>query len=228
MIVIAAGLLAGCATNDYARYSDGQARIEQARANADAARYKALSEIAAQGDTTAKVAAVIALTAQQGQSRGDVQLQPPPPSTALQWAQILAPSLTNLGMAAINANVAKAQSNNAARVAESTNNAFVGIAGRIQAPAADVTTTTTMTTTTDGRVTDNRVDSSQHTADSGNTTSTWGNNSGANSGNSGRLAGGDATDSTHAPAIVTQPAPVVIPQPAPVIVTQPAPVVVQP
>lgn len=51
------------------------------------------------------------------------------------------------------------------------------------------------------------------------TTTTIGANSGANSGNSGRLAGGDVTDSTHAPTVVEQPAPVIVTQPAPVVVT---------
>ena len=53
------------------------------------------------------------------------------------------------------------------------------------------------------------------------TTTTIGANSGANSGNSGRLAGGDVTDSTHAPTVVEQPAPVVVTQPQPVIVSAP-------
>lgn len=47
---------------------------------------------------------------------------------------------------------------------------------------------------------------------------TVGDYSGAQSGNSGRLAGGDITDSTHAPTVVMQPAPVT--QPAPVVVQQ--------
>lgn len=67
----------------------------------------------------------------------------------------------------------------------------------IQAPAATVTTSTTV-----------------------------GANSGSNSGNSGRIAAGDISDSTHTPTVVRQPPPVVVQQPAPIIVTQPAPVIV--
>jgi hypothetical protein len=90
-----------------------------------------------------------------------------------------------------------AQSNNATTLGVSTNAAFVGLAGKIQAPAANVTTTSTI-----------------------------GANSGANSGNSGRLAGTSITDNTSTPTVVTQPAPLVVTQPAPITVTQPAPVIV--
>lgn len=191
-----AALLSGCATNEYAKYSEGQARIEAARAKADAARYKALSDIAASGDTTAKVAAVVALTSMQSQQQGGAQLRPPQASSALQWAQILVPGLTQIGGIWANARLGMRQSDNAARVAESTNSTFLGLAGHIQAPAANVTTTTT-------------------------TTDTVGDYSGSSSGNSGRIAGGDVIDSTHAPTVVIQPAPVVVPQPAPVIVQAP-------
>jgi hypothetical protein len=75
------------------------------------------------------------------------------------------------------------QSNNATTLGVSTNAAFVGLAGKIQAPAANVTTTTS---------------------------TSIGANSGANSGNSGRLAGTSITDNTSTPTVVTQPAPVIV------------------
>jgi hypothetical protein len=66
----------------------------------------------------------------------------------------------------------------------STNNAFVGIASKIQAPAANVTT-----------IGGNGV--------IGAGSYTIGANSGANSGNSGRIAGRDITDNTATPTVVT-------------------------
>lgn len=235
-------LLSGCATNEYAKYSEGQAKIEAARANADAAKYKALSDIAASGDTTAKVAAVVALTSMQSQQQGGAQLRAPQASSALQWAQILVPGLTQMTGIWASTRLGMRQSDNSARVAESTNSTFLGMAGKIQSPAANVTNTTTTTdsrqtdnstyATTDSRVTDNsqRADSSNH--DSGNVTTTRtssvGDFSGSNSGNSGRIAGGDQIDSTSTPTVVMQPAPLVVNQPAPVVVMQPAPVIVPP
>ena len=62
LLILVAIALAGCAsTGDYAAYANGQAQIEAARHSADAARYKAMSDIAATGDNSAKVAAVMAL-----------------------------------------------------------------------------------------------------------------------------------------------------------------------
>lgn len=134
-------VLAGCASNDYALYADTAAKTEIARHNADAARYKAMSDIASSGTEAAKVAAVIAMALGQGTSTQASRLQAPQASEALQWAQVLVPGLTQIAGIAANARVAQVQSNNAARVAESTNNTFAGIAGKIQAPAANVMTT---------------------------------------------------------------------------------------
>jgi len=49
--------LTGCATAEYAAYADAH----KAQAAAQTARYQALADIAKQGDTTAKVAAVSAM-----------------------------------------------------------------------------------------------------------------------------------------------------------------------
>jgi hypothetical protein len=74
-------------------------------------------------------------------------IQAPRESGALQWASVLVPGLTNLYSIAANTRVSMAQSDNSARVAMSTNESFVGIAGKIQAPVANVTTTTTLSGT---------------------------------------------------------------------------------
>ena len=143
-------LLIGCASPEqYLAYSQGQAAIESAKHAADAARYKAMSDIAASGDSASKVAAVMALAI--GQAQTPTQLQPPPKNEALQWAQILVPGLTSIAGIYYGAKVGMNASDNAAAVSMSTNNAFLGMAGKIQAPAvpqANVYTTNTSTVTT--------------------------------------------------------------------------------
>ena len=192
-------VLTGCASSEqYSAYVEAQREIAVARSQAEAARYRALSDIARQGDTAAKVAAVMSI--QMGQLSAQTptqQIQMPRSNSeiGLQWASVLAPSLTQLYSISRNADVAITQSNNAAAVSQSTNQAFVGIAGRIQAPAPNIVV-------------------------GGNY------NSGANSGNSGRIAGGAITDNTSPPLVVTQPTPIIVTQPEPVIVPQPTPIIV--
>ena len=180
VIILTALALTGCATGQqYQAYAEAH----KAQAASQTARYEALAKIAEMGDTTAKVAAVISLqgAGQQGQS----QIAAPRSASdqALQWAGILVPAVSQAYMIGQNVKLGMRQSDNATALGVSTNGAFVGIAGKIQAPAANVTTTTT---------------------------STVGANSGANSGNSGRLAGTSITDNTSTPTVVVQPAPVVV------------------
>jgi hypothetical protein len=197
--ILTALALTGCATAEYQAYADAH----KAQAAAQTARYQALADIAKQGDTTAKVAAVMSL--QMGSPQQNTQINAPRnwADYALQWTGLLLPTIGQIYTINKQTSLGARQSDNSTAVAVSTNNAFVGIASKIQAPAANVATTT-----------------------STNNTSTIGANSGANSGNSGRLAGTSITDNTSTPTVVTQPAPVVVNQPAPVIVTQPAPITV--
>ena len=102
---------------------------------------------------------------------------------AFQWTGLLLPTIGQVYGINKQTQVGIVQSNNATALGVSTNAAFVGLAGKIQAPAASVTTTTS---------------------------TTIGANSGANSGNSGRLAGTSITDNTSTPTVVTQPAPVIV------------------
>jgi hypothetical protein len=142
LLALAALALTGCATKDYELYADSHAKIEIAKANAEAERYKAMGAIAQSGDASAKVAAVVALALGQSGTKAETPMTAPQNNQALQWASILVPSVTQLyGISAI------AQSDNASKVAVSTNDAFVGIAGRIQAPAASNTTTNTLSGT---------------------------------------------------------------------------------
>lgn len=157
--------LAGCATADYAAY----VKAHEAQSIAVAARYQALAEIARSGDTTAKVAAVISLQAGgQGQQQSFIA---PPKSfgeQALQWASLIVPTAAQVYAVKSQTSVALANSNNTAAIARSTNEAFVGIAGKIQAPAANITTNTTTTTTNANQTT---TSANQTTTTSTNTTS---------------------------------------------------------
>ena len=120
--------LTGCATKDYALYAETQQKIAQAQAMSDAARYAALAEIAKQGDSAAKVAAVMSLQMGGGSNSPRVQQQIAAPrsfgDTALQWTSVLLPSLTQFYGINANKQVAITQSNNQAAIAQSTNSTF--------------------------------------------------------------------------------------------------------
>lgn len=135
--------LTGCATKEYQAYAD----VHKAHAQAQAARYQALADIAKQGDTTAKVAAVMSL--QMGGAQGQSHIAAPKSfaDQLLQWTSVLLPSVTQIYSVGKQAQVGITQSNNAREIGISTNAAFVGLAGKIQAPGA-VTTTTTNTDST--------------------------------------------------------------------------------
>ena len=199
--MIAVLSLTGCA-HEYAAYAEAH----KAQAAAQTARYQALADIAKQGDTTAKVAAVMSL--QMGSTQQNTQIAAPRnwADYALQWTGLLLPTVGQIYSVNKQTSLGMRQSDNSTAVAVSTNNAFVGIASKIQAPAANMTVSGT------GVI--------------GAGTYSIGANSGQNSGNSGRIAGTSITDNTSVPTVVNQPTPVVVTQPAPTIVTQPAPITV--
>ena len=170
--------LTGCATAEYAAYADAH----KAQAAAQTARYKALADIAAQGDTTAKVAAVMSLQ-MGGQQSTQINAPKNWADYALQWTGLLLPTFGQVYSVNKQTSLGMRQSDNATAVAVSTNSAFVGIASKIQAPAANMTVSGT------GVI--------------GGGTYSIGANSGQNSGNSGRLAGGSITDNTAVPTVVT-------------------------
>ena len=172
--------LTGCATGQYEAY----AAAHKAQAAAQTARYQALADIAKQGDTTAKVAAVMSL--QMGGVQQSPQINAPKnwADYALQWTGLLLPTVGQIYTINKQTTLGMRQSDNATAVAVSTNQAFVGIASQIQAPAANVTT-----------IGGNGV--------IGSGSYSIGANSGSNSGNSGRLAGGSITDNTSVPTVVT-------------------------
>jgi hypothetical protein len=145
-------LLLGCANPEYIKYLDVQSKIESDRANsvsaeatakhnADAEKYKAMAAIAAGGDQTAKVAAVMAIALGQASAPQTPQepratLQAPPINQALQWASVLVPSLTNMVGMNYAFRTSEVQSNNAREVSVSTNGAFTSMGTNIKDTAA--------------------------------------------------------------------------------------------
>jgi hypothetical protein len=184
--------LAGCATGQKEYYA-----AETARHSAEQARWTSMAEIAKTGDATTKAVAVAVM----GGSRASSQATAAPVNEALQWASILIPGLTQVAGMRYYYLSNQTQSNNAASVAISTNGTLAGIAGRIQAPGATSTSTTTNTLSGTGNL------------------------------GSGTYATTDNTSiptvvNQPAPLVVNQPAPLVVNQPAPIVVNQPAPIVV--
>lgn len=155
LLLLAPLLLASCATN-YEGYVEANVKIAEARARAETEKYKAMAAIASSGDAAAKVAAVMSMALGQPSQQNQQQIAPPrsPADTTLQAIAAILPSIAQiyginrqvaLGMEQVRGNVAIQQAVSNASVANtsSTNNAFVGIASKIQAPQANVTTTTT-------------------------------------------------------------------------------------
>jgi len=172
--------LTGCATNsEYAAYADAH----KAQAAAQTARYQALADIAKQGDTTAKVAAVMSLQMGGGQQNAQINAPKSWADYAMQWTGLLLPTIGQVYTINKQTALGMRQSDNATALGVSTNAAFVGIASQIQAPAANMTISGT------GVI--------------GAGSYSIGANSGQNSGNSGRLAGGGITDNTATPTVVT-------------------------
>lgn len=140
-VALCALSLTACASPDYEQYSKAQVNITTAKHQADAAKYKALSDIASSGDSTAKIAAVMVLALGSQGNATQSTLQAPQASQVLQWASILVPGLTQVAGMRYNFLSQQVQSNNATALGISTNSAFVGIAGSIQAPGSITTNT---------------------------------------------------------------------------------------
>ena len=141
LTLLCAVVLTGCSTAEYDRYAKAQTDIAVARHQAEAEKYKAMSEIAKAGDSAAKVAAVMAMAMGSNNSNTTAAIQPPQTSEALQWASILVPGLTQVVGMRYNYMSQKVSSDNAAVLGVSTNNTFANMAGKIQAPGSISTTT---------------------------------------------------------------------------------------
>jgi PBP1b-binding outer membrane lipoprotein LpoB len=177
-IILCAFALTGCATKEYQAYAE----VHKAQAAAQTARFQALADIARQGDTTAKVAAVMSLQMGGGQQNQQVIAPKSWADHALQWTGLLLPTVGQIYTINKQTGLGMRQSDNATALGISTNAAFVGMASKIQAPAAN------MTISGSGVI--------------GAGSYTIGANSGANSGNSGRIAGSSITDNTSVPTVV--------------------------
>ena len=256
-IAVATVFLSGCASgpSNYQLYAETQAKIAQAQAVAETARFNALAEIAKNGDSAAKVAAVLSI--QMGGSanqRQQQQVAPPETfgDTALKWTSVLLPSFTQFYTINRNSAVAMRQSDNQAAIAISTNKAFTDMnaAGHtansnIAASGFASNTAGFNAISSQGTAAFNSLqgvsiagfNALKDTANP-NITVEGNYNVGDNSGNSGKIAGTTLTDSTATPTVVNQPAPtvvnpLVVNQPAPtvvnpVVITQPAPLIVRP
>jgi hypothetical protein len=135
-VALASLTLAGCASTNYELYAQTQEKIAIARAESDIARYKALEAIANSGDTTARVAAVIAL--QQGApSAGNTPKIEQPTSTGdtvLKWTSILLPSLTQFYSIGKSTDLAIVNSNNNKDIAINSNETMLGFGKLIVDP----------------------------------------------------------------------------------------------
>ena len=178
-IILCALALTGCATKEYQAYAE----VHKAQAAAQTARFQALADIARQGDTTAKVAAVMSLQMGGGGQQNQQVIAPKSwADHALQWTGLLLPTVGQIYTINKQTGLGMRQSDNATALGISTNAAFVSMASKIQAPAAN------MTISGSGVI--------------GAGSYTIGANSGANSGNSGRIAGSSITDNTSVPTVV--------------------------
>jgi len=126
-LALIAVALSGCSTIEYESYA-------KAHAAAETARYKVLSDVAATGGEGSRVAAVMAMA--MGGNQSTLRAPEAAGDTVLKWLGVLAPTLVQAYGITSNARVAERSSDNAAKVAVSTNDTFKGIAGLIQAPGA--------------------------------------------------------------------------------------------
>lgn len=138
--ILSVFLLAGCANMEkYYQSVDSanqrQVEAARARAEADAIKYQALMRIAESGDVTAKVAATMALAMGETANRPTQVVVPAQPQNeALQWASILVPGITQLGMGYYNMKQNINSSNNSRILGISTNQTFGQFASEINSP----------------------------------------------------------------------------------------------
>jgi hypothetical protein len=124
---ITTAFLTGCATNSYELYAETQKAIAVAEMEAQIARANALKEIAASGDSAAKVAAVMSLQFSAQSTKQQVQAPTSTGDTALRWASILVPSITNIYGIGKNAELAIVNSNNNKEISINNNDMVVDL-----------------------------------------------------------------------------------------------------
>ncbi len=150
-VLIAALFLTGCATQQsVTRDLNIQiAAVEKAKAEAEKARYEAIAQIAATGGDSAKVAAVMALAMNQRPAEATKFVAPEqsPLDTLFHVALGVADRALQVYGIRSNANVAIKQSEYNRDIFTTSYQTIASVAGRIQAPQANITTLTTNTTT---------------------------------------------------------------------------------
>jgi hypothetical protein len=127
--IAAAVLTVGCASsNEYKMYADTQKSVAEARAKAEIARYQALADIAKTGDAAARVAAVISINQSTPQQREAMVAQPTSGGdTALKWASVIFPSLTQIYGINRNTEVAIVNSSNSLEGKKADNDMIVDL-----------------------------------------------------------------------------------------------------
>jgi hypothetical protein len=122
--------LAGCQSAGYEQYARAMADIAESRASVQRAQMVALTDLARSGDTTARTVAVImlGLGAGGGGFNGQYTYPAPPQNEALQWAQVLLPTVATLGLGYWGYRLGTHQSDNAANVSIAGYGAMQGIA----------------------------------------------------------------------------------------------------
>ena len=120
-------MLGGCATPEaYQAYAASVRDIAASNAQAQNAQNAAIMQLAGGGDATTKTVAVLMLALGIGNKQQAIV--EPPRNEALQWAQVLLPTVTALGMGYWGFQLGKTQSNNAASVSIAGYGAMNGIA----------------------------------------------------------------------------------------------------
>ncbi len=204
-VLAVAGLavLTGCASSkEYTSYLAAHQAAHESRATAEKARFDAIAEIAKNSaDPAARTAAVMALAMAKSESQA---VPPAPPQNEmLQWASVFVPALTNLGANFFTYRLGMVNSNNAAQTTTAAYSAFgsiatagfnsnATIASHIQAPAANVTTTTTNNTTsnqTTSNTTNNTTTNNTTTTNSNNRTCNGGVGGNGATGGNGAVGG---------------------------------------
>lgn len=134
-IAAVAAVLTGCGTtgpSDYKIYADAQRQIATAKSAAEIARYQALENIAAKGDTAASVAAAMGIamgSGGTGQAQASTQLASPTKvsDTMLKWASVLVPSIVQVYGIGKTTDVAITHSNNSVKSQQSNNDMVVDL-----------------------------------------------------------------------------------------------------
>jgi hypothetical protein len=144
--------LMGCQTQGYQEYALAMSRIAESQASVAREQAQAMILLAKdpQASDTTRTVAIMMLAMGAQNAKSTVQLQPPP-NEALQWASVILPSLTNLGLGYFGYRTAVHVSDNQAETTQASYAAFASFKpqpidfGALTRP--NVTNTTTTTTT---------------------------------------------------------------------------------